>query len=36
VAAHFTRAPKAAVGELLDTLVAVGQARQVDEKRYTV
>jgi hypothetical protein len=36
VAAHFTRAPKAAVGELLDTLVAVGQARQVDDTRYAV
>lgn len=36
VAAHFTRAPKAAVGELLETLVAVGQARQVDEKRFAI
>jgi hypothetical protein len=36
VAAHFTRAPKAAVGELLETLVAVGQARQVDENRFAV
>jgi hypothetical protein len=36
VAAHFVRAPKAAVGELLDTLVAVGQARQVDDTRYAV
>jgi hypothetical protein len=36
VAAHFTRAPKAAVGELLETLVAVGQARQVDERRFAI
>ena len=36
IASHFTRAPKAAVAELLDTLVVVGQARLLDDGRYTV
>lgn len=34
VSARFNRAPKPAIGELLDTLVAVGQARQLEDGRY--
>ena len=34
VAKCFTRAPKATVAELLDTLADVGQARQTEDGRY--
>lgn len=36
VSARFVRAPKAAVGEILETLVAVGKARQLDDGRYAI
>jgi hypothetical protein len=34
MAARFSRAPKAAVAEILETLVAVGKARSTNEGRY--
>jgi hypothetical protein len=36
VAAYYTRANKSHVNELLETLVAVGNVRQLDDGRYTV
>jgi len=36
IAAYYTRAGKAQVTELLETLVAVGNVRQLDDGRFTV
>lgn len=36
IASRFVRAPKTAVSEILDTLVAVGKARQLDDGRYAI
>jgi hypothetical protein len=36
VAAYYTRANKSQIKELLETLVAVGNVRQLDDGRYTI
>ena len=36
VAAYYTRANKSQVTELLETLAAVGNVRQLDDGRFTV
>lgn len=36
IAAYYTRANKADVAELLETLAAVGNVRQLDDGRFTV